>query len=1205
MRILIITENFRTGGLETQIMGFCRYLRSSGHEVHLISGIGSRTFPLREIIGDHILEVDMRPNISTKEAIKSINRIVSYAKEVEPEIFHLHPFTSIIYGGIAASLTNKPYVVTFHGPLSLTYGYNVLYRLYMDLILRDAWRVFCVSKEIAQRAKDIIAACNIVVFPNGVDTERFKPVRRDPSGAVALIARLDADKISGIKSFLIEWSRLPSETRRFVHVFGDGNSIGELKDWINNIDGESRIIFMGQEDHLNQRLKNGYSMVAGMGRVVLEAGAMNLPVILVGYNGPVGLLSLDNCDEFFCRNFSGRYASTIDIEKIKEQLRSLETSPERFLLRSWVLENTDEQKIMARYRNEIENAKVPEYTWKEAILSSIGEAEDVSLFGNKVFHCLLNNLPQSQANYHWANLYLAGKLNQTIAEKDTTQTQLSQIIVEKDALTSQLNQTISEKDTILNQLNQIIAEKENIYNQLNQTQGILNGIYTSDFWRLANWYYKVRDKSPVIKSIYIAAKCLKKNIKNISKFRAYARRYGLRQALKKSYEKLISGPKLPPSTYTIVIYPPTIDWNHTLFQRPHHIMSGLARKGFTVFFCTPNQIDCLTSDFVSIEKNLYLCKNIDRLAGLSGRKDLILYISNTMHKPLIKRLKPAKVIYDYIDELEVFSNYDSNMVVEHEELLKIADLVLVTSNRLLEKAKHIRGDAIICPNAVDYWHFATAQLPGPEPIDFKQQGLTSRPIIGYYGALAEWFDYDLLAKAARQRPNYNFVLIGLDYDGSLHKSGILEIPNVHYCGPKKYNELPLYLRYFDVTIIPFKLNKITHSTSPLKLFEYMSALKPVITTAMEELKKYSCVLIANNSEEFVHLLDKAIALKNDRLYLEELRNEALKNTWDSRTNTIIRWIQQPNFQRALIEYMNKSSKINHPMRNTYFEFASSTVERGNVVAELIMNQTKIEGKRYLDVGCAYGGFPIAFALRGTSEAIGVDINDNLIGLANTLLKDYDCPLQPKFFVGDILKCEEQDFGRFDIITCNDVIEHVDSPELLVKTLSILLNSKGIIYMEIPNAFNPKMVSHDGHYGLFGITLLDPTNSLLYHEHNFKSQRYDVGRYLDLNSYLKLFRSNGLEPILLNEIPEKEEDFHKIAQSIQSLPITYRTAIEAVPEILREHMQNVLKEYTNAFSYSYEKFLGTSGKERKVNVQQLYRYYGIEFWRFLLKVKEIS
>jgi glycosyltransferase involved in cell wall biosynthesis len=117
-----------------------------------------------------------------------------------------------------------------------------------------------------------------------------------------------------------------------------------------------------------------------------------------------------------------------------------------------------------------------------------------------------------------------------------------------------------------------------------------------------------------------------------------------------------------------------------------------------------------------------------------------------------------------------------------------------------------------------------------------------KPIIGYYGALAKWFHYRLLARVAWQRSDYQFILIGPDYDGSIKTSLIQEVGNIHWLGPKTYKELPRYLKYFDVATIPFQLNEVTHSTSPLKLFEYMSAGKPVVTTAMHECEKYPVVL---------------------------------------------------------------------------------------------------------------------------------------------------------------------------------------------------------------------------------------------------------------------------------------------------------------------------------------------------------------------------
>jgi hypothetical protein len=157
--------------------------------------------------------------------------------------------------------------------------------------------------------------------------------------------------------------------------------------------------------------------------------------------------------------------------------------------------------------------------------------------------------------------------------------------------------------------------------------------------------------------------------------------------------------------------------------------------------------------------------------------------------------------------------------------------------------------------------------------------------------LAKWFDYDLLVQSALARPDYLFVLIGPDYDGSLPISRLSGQPNIFWLGVKNYADLPCYLRYFDAAIIPFIVNEITRSTSPIKLFEYMAGQKPVVTTALVECQKYPAVLVASDPPDFVNKLDKALALRSDPRYLKLLLDTARENTWDARASQIVKHIE--------------------------------------------------------------------------------------------------------------------------------------------------------------------------------------------------------------------------------------------------------------------------------------------------------------------------
>ena len=131
-----------------------------------------------------------------------------------------------------------------------------------------------------------------------------------------------------------------------------------------------------------------------------------------------------------------------------------------------------------------------------------------------------------------------------------------------------------------------------------------------------------------------------------------------------------------------------------------------------------------------------------------------------------------------------------------------------------------------------------------------------RPVAGYYGALASWFDYGLLDEAARLRPDWRFVLIGPKLDASLDGSPILSRKNLLWLGARDYVSLPGYLSTFDVATIPFRINSITLSTSPLKLFEYFAAGKPVVTTPMPECEAFGKVAIARDAREFTEALDR-------------------------------------------------------------------------------------------------------------------------------------------------------------------------------------------------------------------------------------------------------------------------------------------------------------------------------------------------------------
>lgn len=339
---------------------------------------------------------------------------------------------------------------------------------------------------------------------------------------------------------------------------------------------------------------------------------------------------------------------------------------------------------------------------------------------------------------------------------------------------------------------------------------------------------------------------------------------------------------LYPDREGVIIYPPTHDWGF-MFQRPQQMARAFARRGYLYFYCTKNERSDSVIGYQEVESHLFVCHV--PLETFRLVEQPIVYLGAAWYRGKFAYLNSPRIIYDCYDDLEV----SGARVEDHENLLATAEMVLVASKRLLDDIQGIRPDAVFVPNAVDYQYIKNS-YPKPDrepPADLRSIMDTGHPIIGYSGGLAEWFDYELLAYIAKAKPEMEFVLLGVNYDGSLDRSRILEINNVHWLGMKPYSELFNYLWRFDVGIIPFKINTITLATSPIKLFEYMAAAKPVVTTALPECQRYPGVWVAETYEQFVKHLDSALLSATDDAYLSLIDHVAQENTWDSRVTSIL------------------------------------------------------------------------------------------------------------------------------------------------------------------------------------------------------------------------------------------------------------------------------------------------------------------------------
>ena len=334
-----------------------------------------------------------------------------------------------------------------------------------------------------------------------------------------------------------------------------------------------------------------------------------------------------------------------------------------------------------------------------------------------------------------------------------------------------------------------------------------------------------------------------------------------------------------------VIFPPSIGWKVDLVQRPHHLSRAFARAGYIAVFDSSNSHDKVEG-FQEIEPGVVLYGGPHEVLGRLRRATLWTFPYNfhlREHHP-----PDTPVVYDWIDDLSVFPQERSLLDRNHRAALKEATVFASVARTLDAEARRVRPDALYLPNAVEFDRFAREEAPAPL-VDPALSDLLSagRPIAGYYGAMARWFDYELLDEVSRLRPDWSFLLIGPDHDDSLAGQPALARPNVAWIGPRPYETLPRYLRLFDVATIPFQINAITLSTSPLKLFEYFAGGKPVVTTPMPECMAFPEVRIAATAPEFARALDEARQDGVDAAFRARLRAAGRANSWDARVQHVV------------------------------------------------------------------------------------------------------------------------------------------------------------------------------------------------------------------------------------------------------------------------------------------------------------------------------
>jgi teichuronic acid biosynthesis glycosyltransferase TuaH len=259
--------------------------------------------------------------------------------------------------------------------------------------------------------------------------------------------------------------------------------------------------------------------------------------------------------------------------------------------------------------------------------------------------------------------------------------------------------------------------------------------------------------------------------------------------------------------------------------------------------------------------------------------------SFNFHYPNIaNHIKPTLTIYHCVDPMIV--PYDMKHGIKSEgQLVKNSDLVICTSKALYNEKVLQNKNTYFVPNGTDSGQTAEKSTPTLK-IHEKVKGLP-KPIVGYLGTIERRIDYDLIYKIILANPDKTFILAGPVTDNYIPEH-FYKINNLHILGAIPYDEVPQMINSFDVAIIPFKKDSVSDTIFPIKLFEYLSAGKPVICTDFNpDLKDFTndMVKYCNDANLFSEAINEAI-ISDSISKIQNRKNLAKENTWKKRADNI-------------------------------------------------------------------------------------------------------------------------------------------------------------------------------------------------------------------------------------------------------------------------------------------------------------------------------
>lgn len=298
-----------------------------------------------------------------------------------------------------------------------------------------------------------------------------------------------------------------------------------------------------------------------------------------------------------------------------------------------------------------------------------------------------------------------------------------------------------------------------------------------------------------------------------------------------------------------------------------------------IFVLNPMAIPLYGNRLARAVNQRWLRFQVRRAMRQLGFRDVIDWVFNPAAAVVAGTIGEDLLIYHCVDEFSAFSGVAAEAILALEaELMRKSDLVFVSSDLLLQSKQPFNPRTVLVRHGVDHAHFRKALDP-QTPVPAEVAALP-RPVVGFFGLIADWVDVELMAEIARRHPEGSLVVLG---KSTTDVSALERLPNVHLLGRKPYADLPGYSKAFDVAINPFRINQLTLNSNPLKVREYLAAGLPVVSTDLPEVAVLGQCRLAGDGEQFLREVDAALAAPGPQAAISQgIHHES----WEARVQEI-------------------------------------------------------------------------------------------------------------------------------------------------------------------------------------------------------------------------------------------------------------------------------------------------------------------------------